>query len=104
MAFLSALYLVFCVHPLYFGASAVNSYWYNKLDCWWFPPFIIVLFCLLILITEIFSIPLSVAIENRSIFSKGSDEIGDIIANSRSKKFHQGILYRVWTLYFITMT
>ena len=85
MAFLSALYLVFCVHPLYFGAFAVNSYWYNKLDCWWFPPFIIVLFCLLILITEIFSIRLTVSIENRSIFSLGIVETGDIIKQECNK-------------------
>ena len=37
------------------------------------------LFCLLILITEIFSIRLSVAIENTSIFSLGSGETGNII-------------------------
>ena len=40
--------------------------WYNKLDCWRLvPPLIIVLFCLFILITEIFSIRLSVPKENR---------------------------------------
>ena len=64
-------------------------------------------------ITEIFSILLTVyvAIENRSIFSMGSGETGDIIkqecnkaANCRSKKFYQGILYRVWTFYFIIVT
>ena len=98
---------------LIFWCFCCNSYWYNKLDCWRLPPFIIVLFCLFIVITEIFSILLTVyvAIENRSIFSMGSGETGDIIkqecnkaANCRSKKFYQGILYRVWTFYFIIVT
>ena len=43
------------------------------------------LFCLLILITEIFSIRLSVSIENRSIFSLGSGETGDIIKQECDK-------------------
>ena len=98
---------------LIFWCFCCNSYWYNKLDCWRLPPFIIVLFCLFIVITEIFSIPLNVcvAIENRSISSMGSGEPGDIIkqecnkaANCRSKKFYQGILYSVWTFYFIIVT
>ena len=51
------------------------------------------LFCLLILITEIFSIRLSVAIENTSIFSLGSGETGDIIKQECNKaaNFYQGI-------------
>ena len=60
------------------------------------------LFCLLLLITEIFSIRLTVAIENTSVFSLESGETGDIIkqdcnktANCRSKNFYQGILYRL---------
>ena len=43
------------------------------------------LFCLLILITEIFSIRLSVSIENRSLFSLGSGETGDIIKQECNK-------------------
>ena len=37
----------------------------KKLDCRRLPPFIIVLFCLFILITEILSIQLGIEIENR---------------------------------------
>ena len=43
------------------------------------------LFCLVIHITEILSIALSVAIENRSIFSLGSGEMGDIIKQECNK-------------------
>ena len=49
--------------------------------------FIILLFCLL------FSIRLSVALENTSIFSLGSGETGDIIKQECNKaaNFYQGI-------------
>ena len=71
LAILSAPYLFFALYSLYFRrAFAVTlTSIKTRADCWRLPPFIIVLFCLFMLLTEIFSIRLSVAKEKRILLS-----------------------------------
>ena len=70
LAILSAPYLFFALYSLYFQrAFAVTlTSIKTRVDCWRLPPFITV-FCLFMLLTEIFSIRLSVAKEKRILLS-----------------------------------
>ena len=76
---------------LTFWCFCCNYHWYNKLNCWWLPPFIIVLFSLFILKTEIFSIRLGIAIKNRNLVSSFwifGDLRNDLSFNSGNKHYY----------------